>query len=84
MPALPEWQSPRERDHPRVGQIIDVHQGTPITLEQLLVALADAPIVLPDAVFASVYSAREATYLNRIGALNVMVFDIKALSQPFA
>lgn len=26
LPALPEWQSPREREHKRVGQIIDLRK----------------------------------------------------------
>lgn len=45
-PPLPEWQSPRERDNPRVGSILDLRSGTTITLSQLLVELAQAPLVL--------------------------------------
>ena len=41
-PPLPEWQSPRERDNPRVGSILDLRSGTTITLSQLLVELAQA------------------------------------------
>lgn len=44
--ALPEWQSPRERNHARVGQIIDLRSGTQVTIKQLLDELADAPLVL--------------------------------------
>ena len=44
--ALPDWQSPREREHARVGQIIDLRSGAQVTLEQLLAELASAPIVL--------------------------------------
>lgn len=44
--ALPEWQSPRERDHKRVGQIVDLRNGAQVTVVQLLAELADASIVL--------------------------------------
>ncbi|QEY59468.1 iron(III) ABC transporter [Pseudomonas sp. C27(2019)] len=44
--ALPQWQSPRERDHERVGQIIDLRSGTTVTVEQMLAELADASVVL--------------------------------------
>src|SRR5699024_12877760 len=43
---LPEWQSPRERDNPRVGYIIDLRSGATIALSQLLTELAEAPLVL--------------------------------------
>lgn len=35
LPALPEWQSPREREHERVGQIIDLRTGAQISSAQL-------------------------------------------------
>lgn len=44
--ALPQWQSPREREHVGVGQIIDLRSGMQVTVEQLLAELSDAPIVL--------------------------------------
>lgn len=44
--ALPEWQSPRERDNQRVGQIVDLRTGLSVTVAQLLAELADASIVL--------------------------------------
>lgn len=44
--ALPQWQSPRERDHERVGQIIDLRSGATVTVEQMLAELADATVVL--------------------------------------
>lgn len=44
--ALPEWQSPREREHARVGQIVDLRSGAQMTVEQLLAELSDAPIIL--------------------------------------
>ena len=44
--ALPEWQSPRERDNPRLGYIIDLRSGATIALSQLLTELAEAPLVL--------------------------------------
>ena len=44
--ALPQWQSPRQRDHARVGQIVDLRTGATVTTEQLLAELADASIVL--------------------------------------
>ncbi|NLO54967.1 MAG: iron(III) ABC transporter [Gammaproteobacteria bacterium] len=44
--ALPEWQSPRAREHPRVGHILDLRTGARVTLPQLLAELADAPLVL--------------------------------------
>lgn len=44
--TLPEWQSPRERSHPRVGQIVSLHSGAQVTIEQLLNELADTPLVL--------------------------------------
>lgn len=44
--ALPQWQSPRERDHPRVGQIMNLRSGTLVSVEQMLAELADASIVL--------------------------------------
>jgi uncharacterized iron-regulated protein len=44
--ALPDWQSPRERDHQRVGQIVDLRSGAQVTVAQLLAELADASIVL--------------------------------------
>lgn len=43
---LPDWQSPRERDHAQVGQIIDLHNGHEITLNALVQVLAAAPLVL--------------------------------------
>ena len=43
---LPEWQSPRARDNPRVGYIIDLRSGATIALSQLLNELAEAPLVL--------------------------------------
>ena len=45
-PGLPEWQSPREREHKRVGQIIDLRTGAQISPAQLLTELAAAPVVL--------------------------------------
>lgn len=44
--ALPEWQSPRERNNPRLGQIIDLRSGAQVTVAQLLAELADASVVL--------------------------------------
>ncbi len=44
--ALPQWQSPREREHTRVGQIVDLRSGLQVTVEQLLTELADAPLLL--------------------------------------
>lgn len=44
--ALPQWQSPREREHARVGQIVDLRSSAPVTVEQLLAELADAPLLL--------------------------------------
>ncbi len=44
--VLPDWQSPRERDHARVGQIVDLRNGTQVTVGQLLAELEDASIVL--------------------------------------
>ncbi len=44
--VLPQWQSPRERDHVRVGQIVDLRSGELVTVAQLLAELADASIVL--------------------------------------
>ncbi len=44
--VLPEWQSPRERDNPRVGHIVDMRTGTRVTLTELLAELADAPLLL--------------------------------------
>ena len=44
--AVPEWQSPRARDHQRVGQIIDLRSDTLISVEQLVAELAAAPLVL--------------------------------------
>ncbi|MDY0250056.1 MAG: ChaN family lipoprotein [Pseudomonas sp.] len=49
MPAhdgLPVWQSPRERENARVGQIIDLRSGVQMTVTQLLAELADASVVL--------------------------------------
>ena len=44
--VLPEWQSPRERDNPRVGHIVDVRTGMRVTLTELLAELADVPLLL--------------------------------------
>ena len=44
--ALPEWQSPRARDHQRVGQIMDMRSGQPISVAQLVQELAAAPVLL--------------------------------------
>lgn len=44
--VLPDWQSPRERDHLRVGQIVDLRSGAQVTVAQMLAELADASIVL--------------------------------------
>ncbi len=44
--VLPEWQSPRERDNARLGQIIDLRSGAQMTVTQLLGELAEASIVL--------------------------------------
>ena len=44
--SLPQWQSPRERDHARVGQIIDLRSGAQVTVGQLLAELADVPVLL--------------------------------------
>ena len=44
--TLPEWQSPREREHARVGQIVDMRSGIQVTVAQLLAELSHAPIVL--------------------------------------
>ena len=44
--ALPEWRSPRERDHQRVGQIMDRRSGLPISVAQLVQELAVAPVLL--------------------------------------
>lgn len=44
--TLPEWQSPRERSHPRVGKIVDLHSRAQVTVEHLINELADAPLVL--------------------------------------
>ena len=44
--SLPEWQSPRERDNPRVGQIEDLRTGESLTTSQLLDELADAAVAL--------------------------------------
>lgn len=43
---LPDWQSPRERDHAQVGQIIDLRSGHEITRDALVQTLAAAPLVL--------------------------------------
>lgn len=43
---LPDWQSPRERDHAQVGQIIDLRSGHEITRDALVQTLAAAPVVL--------------------------------------
>lgn len=44
--ALPAWQSPRARDHERVGQIMDLRSGALLTPRQLVAELAAAPLVL--------------------------------------
>lgn len=44
--ALPQWQSPRQRDHVRVGKIIDLRTGLSVPIEPLLDELAGAAIVL--------------------------------------
>jgi uncharacterized iron-regulated protein len=44
--VLPPWQSSREREHPRVGHILDLRTGEMATLNHLLAELADAPLVL--------------------------------------
>lgn len=44
--ALPEWQSPREREHQRVGRIVDMRNGTAVSIAQLVEELAAAPVVL--------------------------------------
>lgn len=44
--GLPEWQSPRERDHSRVGQIVDLRTGEQVAIEAMLAELASASIVL--------------------------------------
>lgn len=44
--ALPDWQSPRERDHARVGQIVDLRSGAQVTVEQLLLELSNVSFVL--------------------------------------
>lgn len=44
--VLPEWQSPRERDHQRAGKIVDLRSGNSVTAAQLLTELAEASIVL--------------------------------------
>ncbi len=44
--SLPEWQSPRERGHQRVGQIIDMHSGVTVSVAQLVDELSAAPIAL--------------------------------------
>ena len=43
---LPEWQSPAERDNPRLGYILDLRSGATLNLSQLLAELAEAPLVL--------------------------------------
>lgn len=43
---LPEWQSPRERDHARVGQIVALRTGASISVQQLLDELAGASLLL--------------------------------------
>src|SRR5690554_8218169 len=43
---LPEWQSPRERDNPRLGYMLDLRSGANIALSKLLTELAEAPLVL--------------------------------------
>lgn len=43
---LPEWQSPRERDHPRLGEIVDLRTGASVTAGQLLDELAAASLLL--------------------------------------
>lgn len=43
---LPEWQSPRERDHPRLGEIVDLRTGASVTAGQLLDELAGASLLL--------------------------------------
>ena len=44
--ALPPWQSPREREHARVGQIVDLRSGRQVTVEQLLTELAATSLLL--------------------------------------
>lgn len=44
--VLPEWQSPRARDHSRVGQIVDLRTGEQVAVEDMLAELANAAIVL--------------------------------------
>lgn len=44
--ALPQWQSPRERKHARLGQILDTRTGGQLTPAALVSELAKAPLVL--------------------------------------
>lgn len=44
--ALPLWQSPRQREHARVGQIIDLRTGAAVTPAQLLAELSAVPMVM--------------------------------------
>lgn len=45
-PALPTWQSPEGREHPQLGQIIELRSGALLTPGQLLARLARAERVL--------------------------------------
>lgn len=44
--TLPDWQSPREREHQRVGRIVDLRSGAALSIAQLVEELAAAPVVL--------------------------------------
>ncbi|NLZ78571.1 MAG: iron(III) ABC transporter [Gammaproteobacteria bacterium] len=44
--ALPKWQSPRARDHQRVGQIMDMRSRQVISVAQLVQELATTPVLL--------------------------------------
>ena len=46
LPPLPEWQSPEGRDHPELGQIVELRSGRVLRPAQLLAQLAEEPLLL--------------------------------------
>lgn len=44
--SIPQWTSPEQLEHPRLGQVLDTHTGTWLTSDELLVRLHDEPYVL--------------------------------------
>ena len=46
LPPLPDWQEPEGREHPAMGQILELRSGRLLTPGQLVEALAPAPWVL--------------------------------------